>query len=314
MIDKKTSSVVNFHGMLSSSPQMHQFFRMLDRAAQSDVPVLMRGESGTGKELAARALHALSWRAQGPFHALNCATLTRELAVSELFGHIKGAFTGAVSHRKGLFEVSDRGSLFLDEIVETPLEVQARLLRVLQDQSFTPLGSTQTKRVNVRLISATHESLRQAVEEKRFRPDLMYRVRVIPLFLPALRERRGDILMLARRFLDELNQRGARTLQGWDSKVEEALLSYSWPGNIRELRNMIEYVHAMAEGPIVCLQDLTPELRGELPPQTETLESLERKRILAALEASGGSRYEAAKILNLSRSTLWRKLREYHLT
>lgn len=314
MIDKKTSSVVNFHGMLSSSPQMHQFFRMLDRAAQSDVPVLMRGESGTGKELAARALHALSRRAQGPFHALNCATLTRELAVSELFGHIKGAFTGAVSHRKGLFEVSDRGSLFLDEIVETPLEVQARLLRVLQDQSFTPLGSTQTKRVNVRLISATHESLRQAVEEKRFRPDLMYRVRVIPLFLPALRERRGDILMLARRFLDELNQRGARTLQGWDSKVEEALLSYSWPGNIRELRNMIEYVHAMAEGPIVCLQDLTPELRGELPPQTETLESLERKRILAALEASGGSRYEAAKILNLSRSTLWRKLREYHLT
>jgi two-component system response regulator AtoC len=314
MIDKKTSSVVNFHGMLSSSPQMHQFFRMLDRAAQSDVPVLMRGESGTGKELAARALHALSRRAQGPFHALNCATLTRELAVSELFGHIKGAFTGAVSHRKGLFEVSDRGSLFLDEIVETPLEVQARLLRVLQDQSFTPLGSTQTKRVNVRLISATHESLRQAVEEKRFRPDLMYRVRVIPLFLPALRERRGDILMLARSFLDELNQRGARTLQGWDSKVEEALLSYSWPGNIRELRNMIEYVHAMAEGPIVCLQDLTPELRGELPPQTETLESLERKRILAALEASGGSRYEAAKILNLSRSTLWRKLREYHLT
>jgi len=314
MIDKKTSSVVNFHGMLSSSPQMHQFFRMLDRAAQSDVPVLMRGESGTGKELAARALHALSRRAQGPFHALNCATLTRELAVSELFGHIKGAFTGAVSHRKGLFEVSDRGSLFLDEIVETPLEVQARLLRVLQDQSFTPLGSTQTKRVNVRLISATHESLRQAVEEKRFRPDLMYRVRVIPLFLPALRERRGDILMLARSFLDELNQRGARTLQGWDSKVEEALLSYSWPGNIRELRNMIEYVHAMAEGPIVCLQDLTPELRGELPPQTETLESLERKRILAALEASGGFRYEAAKILNLSRSTLWRKLREYHLT
>jgi two-component system response regulator AtoC len=293
---------------------MFQFFEMLRKAANTDAPVLIRGESGTGKELAARAIHALSRRAQGPFHALNCATLTRELAISELFGHVKGAFTGASQNRKGLFEASHKGSLFLDEIVEIPLDVQPRLLRVLQEHTFTALGSTTPKSIDVRLISATHESLRQVVEEQRFRADLMYRVRVIPLFLPPLRERGQDIPMLAHRFLDQLNQQSRRQVQKIQSQALEAMLSYAWPGNIRELHNVMEYAHVMGEGPEVKLQDLTPELRGESPPGTEeTTRSQERRRILKALEAAQGSRHEAAEKLGISRATLWRKMREYHL-
>lgn len=308
------ADIKNFQGMISSAPAMFHFFEMLKKAAGTDAPVLIRGESGTGKELAARAIHVLSRRSEGPFHALNCATLTRDLAISELFGHVKGAFTGASQNRKGLFEVSHRGSLFLDEIVEIPLDVQPRLLRVLQEHTFTPLGSTTPKSVDVRLISATHESMRQVVEDKRFRADLMYRVRVIPLFLPPLRERGQDIPMLAHRFLDQLNQQAHRKVQLIQPKALEAMLSYPWPGNIRELRNVMEYAHAMGEGPEVTLNDLTPELRGESPPGTdENVKQRERKRILEALEAVSGSRHEAAEKLGMSRATLWRKMREYRL-
>jgi two-component system response regulator AtoC len=308
------ADIKNFQGMISSAPAMFQFFEMLKKAASTDAPVLIRGESGTGKELAARAIHTLSRRAEGPFHALNCATLTRELAISELFGHIKGAFTGASQNRKGLFEVSHKGSLFLDEIVEIPLDVQPRLLRVLQEHTFTALGSTTPKAVDVRLISATHESLRQVVEDQRFRADLMYRVRVIPLFLPPLRERGQDIPMLAHRFLDQLNQQAPRRVERIQPKALEALQSYSWPGNIRELRNVMEYAHVMGEGPEVTLQDLTPELRGESPPGTDdNIKLRERRRILEALDAVAGSRHEAAEKLGMSRATLWRKMREYRL-
>ncbi len=306
--------VKSFQGMISCSPTMFHFFEMLQKAARTDASVLIRGESGTGKELAARAIHALSQRAQGPFHALNCATLTRELAISELFGHVKGAFTGASNARRGLFEISHTGSLFLDEIIEIPLDVQPRLLRVLQEHSFTPLGSTTLKKVDVRLISATHESMRQTVEDRRFRADLMYRVRVIPLFLPPLRERGKDIPMLAHRFLQEFNQQSPRRVQGIQEGALEAMLSYGWPGNIRELRNVMEYAHAMGEGPEVLLSDLTPELRGEMPAGAEeNVKTHERKKILETLEEVQGSRQDAAERLGMSRATLWRKMREYRL-
>ncbi len=303
-----------FQGMISSAPSMFQFFEMLKKAANTEAPVLIRGESGTGKELAARAIHVLSRRSQAPFHTLNCATLTRELAVSELFGHVKGAFTGATQSRKGLFEVSHTGSLFLDEIAEIPLDVQPRLLRVLQDQTFTALGSTTPRTVNVRLISATHESLRQVVEEQRFRADLMYRVRVIPLFLPPLRARGHDIAMLAHRFLDQLNQQSTRQVECLHPEAMEAIRSYAWPGNIRELRNVMEYAHVMGDGPVVTIYDLTPELRGESPPGLDdNIKQRERKRILDVLDAVAGSRHNAAAKLGISRATLWRKMREYRL-
>lgn len=306
--------VQTFHGMLTCSPLMLQFFEQLAKAARTDASVLIRGESGTGKELAAQAIHRLSRRAKGPFFALNCATLTRELAISELFGHVKGAFTGATQARKGLFEVSDQGSLFLDEIAEIPIDVQPRLLRVLQERSFSLLGSTVSKKVDVRLISATHVSLRKSVDAGLFRTDLLYRVRVIPIFLPPLRERGEDVAMLAHHFLQGFNLKAARQITAIDVSALEALLAYSWPGNIRELMNVMEYAHAMGDGERLRLADLTPELRGESPPGSEpTLKGLERQRIIDALSATDGSRQEAAARLGISRATLWRKLREYQL-
>lgn len=303
-----------FHGMLSVSQKMFDFFDQLTKAAITDASVLMRGETGTGKELAARAIHSLSRRSKKSFNAINCATFTSDLMQSELFGHVKGAFTGASSDRKGLFEQSDKGSLFLDEIAEIPLEVQARLLRVLQDRSFMPVGSATVKKVDVRLISATHVSLREAVNEKRFREDLMYRVRVLPLFLPRLAEREGDVEMLAWRFMDEFAGLGYRRITGLEKSARDALLSHSWPGNVRELRNVMEFACALGEGDILRLKDLTPELRGEtVAPAPGSYEEIERRSLLKALESSSGNRGKAAASLGISRATLWRKLREYRI-
>lgn len=306
-----------FHGMLTVSERMKDFFRSLEKVARSEANVLVRGETGTGKELVARAIHVLSPRAQHPFQALNCATLSHEMMLSELFGHVKGAFTGAVADRKGLFEVAHGGTIFLDEIAELPLDVQPRLLRVLQDRQFYRLGSYKTMRSNVRLVSATHESLRRLVSQRLFREDLMYRVRVVPVFLPRLAERGADIEMLTWRFIDEFNKQKVRVIECLETRARDAILSYGWPGNIRELRNNIEYAYVMGDGPTLRLGDLTPELRGEGPAASVT--SLpshgeqEREAILSALRQARNRKGAAAKILGMSRSTLWRKLRELDL-
>lgn len=306
-----------FHGMVTLSPKMLELFALLKKVGATEASVLMRGETGTGKELAARAIHGLSRRTKGPFNAVNCATFSSELMMSELFGHVKGAFTGATSDRKGLFEISNTGSIFLDEIAEIPIEVQARLLRVLQERAFTPLGSATVKKTNVRLISATHQSLRYAVEEGRFREDLMYRVRVIPLFLPRLEEREGDVEMLTWRFVDEFGRMGYRAISGIEAAARDALLAYPWPGNVRELRNVVEYACAIGDGERIGLGDLPPELRGELPPGSEprqtSLADVERRRLVEAMAAAGNKRAVAAAALGMSRSTLWRKLKEHHL-
>jgi two-component system response regulator AtoC len=302
-----------FHGMVTVSPAMLAFFALLTKVAATEASILMRGETGTGKELAARAIHALSRRAKGPFNAVNCATFSSELMMSELFGHVRGAFTGATSDRKGVFELSNGGSLFLDEIAEIPIEVQARLLRVLQDRTFTPLGSTTPRTSNVRLISATHVALRSAVEEGRFREDLMYRIRVIPLFLPRLAERAGDVEMLAWQFIDEFKEAGYRPIRVMEAQARGALVAHSWPGNVRELRNVVEYASAIGDGDVLRVSDLPPELRGERPStaKSQTLGDIERQRILDALEKARGQRGEAAAHLGMARSTLWRKMREY---
>jgi len=264
----------------------------------------------------ARAIHELSPRAKRPFLAVNCATFTGELLASELFGHVRGAFTGAVRDRPGLFAQADGGTLFLDEVAEIPLDIQARLLRVLQEQTFVPVGGTEPLRVNVRLLSATHTALRREVAERRFREDLMYRIRVIPLFLPRLAEREGDIEVLTWHFLAELNARQARQITELSREALTLMLAYDWPGNVRELHNVLEYAFVMGDGPILLPGDLTPELRGEPPPGDEpprTADDQERALILAALAASGGRRDTAATTLGWSRSTLWRKMREHKL-
>jgi len=237
--------------------------------------------------------------------------------MSELFGHVRGAFTGATSDRKGLFELSNGGTLFLDEVAEIPVDVQARLLRVLQDRTFTPLGSATVRNANVRLVSATHASLRNAVEHGRFREDLMYRVRVIPLFLPRLSEREGDVEMLTWRFIDEFGNLGYRPIRGIEARAQDAMRTHPWPGNVRELRNVVEYACAVGDGDILRLADLTPELRGEAPPKpegSETLASIERRRLVEALAQARGNRSVAASSLGMSRSTLWRKVREHGIS
>jgi transcriptional regulator with PAS, ATPase and Fis domain len=309
--------VTTFHGLVTTAPEMHRLFELVGRVARSRASVLIRGETGSGKELVARALHELSPRAAGPFQAINCATLTPELLASELFGHTRGAFTGAIKDRRGLFRLADGGTLFLDEIAELPLDIQARLLRVLQEQTFVPLGGSEPIQVDVRLLSATHRSLRNEVEAGRFREDLMYRVRVVPLFLPPLRERQGDVQALAWRFIDEFNQQGLRRVERLGDGALEALLRHRWPGNVRELRNVVEYAFAVGEGPLLTCDELPPELRGEAPPERErrelTVRGIERERIVDALRTAGGKKGVAAEALGMSRSTLWRKLRELGL-
>ncbi|MEM6730999.1 MAG: sigma 54-interacting transcriptional regulator [Myxococcota bacterium] len=311
--------LTDFHGLLTTAPEMLELFRKVERVARTNAAVLIRGETGTGKELVAQAIHRLSPRADKPFRAVNCATFTPELLSSELFGHVKGAFTGAVENRPGLFKAAHGGTVFLDEVAEIPLNLQAQLLRVLQDQTFVPVGGSKPVTVDVRIVSATHRALRHEVEAGRFREDLKYRIRVVPLYLPPLRDRAGDLEALTRHFILERNRQEFRRVESIDSAALDAMSAYPWPGNVRELRNVIEYAFAVGEGPTLSLQDLTPELRGEMPeeaPSVEptSLEDQERRRILSALQETGGKKAEAAEVLRMSRSTLWRKLREHGLS
>jgi two-component system response regulator AtoC len=323
---RPTGTTTEFHGIHTVAPQMRELFTLITRVARSDATVLVRGETGTGKELVARALHQLSARAKGPFQAINCATLTPELLASELFGHVRGSFTGAIRDRQGLFRLADHGSVFLDEIAEMPLDLQARLLRVLQERSFTPLGGVDPVQVDIRVISATHKSLRDEARQHRFREDLMYRIRVVPLFLPPLAERSGDIEALTWHFVDLLARRDGRHIEHIERDVMDALLAYPWPGNVRELSSAVAYAYAIGEGPVWTFAELLPELRGEplprSPPDVAIAASAdrapagatdERAQLLAALQASGGRKGEAAQRLGIDRSTLWRKLREHRL-
>ncbi|MCA9609465.1 MAG: sigma-54-dependent Fis family transcriptional regulator, partial [Myxococcales bacterium] len=280
---------------------------------------LIRGESGTGKELVAKALHDCSPRAGHPFKAVNCATFTGELLASELFGHTRGAFTGAVRDKPGLLQLADKGTVFLDEVAEMALDVQARLLRVLQDQTFVPLGGTTSQKVDVRFVSATHEGLRELVEQGRFRQDLMYRIRVVLLYLPPLADRTGDVEALTWHFIAQFNHDGFRHIDAIAPDAWVALMAYRWPGNVRELRNNLEQAFALGEGPVLRLEELAPELQDGVDEgpvvdaDRRSWQQIERDRIVAALEDHGGRRSEAADTLGMSRTTLWRKLKKHGL-
>lgn len=314
---------VEFHGMWTGDPAMKRMFVIVERAARSEVSVLVRGETGAGKELVAAAIHALSPRGRGPFHAINCAALPPTLLESELFGHVRGAFTGAVRDTPGHFRLADRGTLFLDEVGEMPLDLQAKLLRVLETRSVIPVGGRDPIAVDTRIITATHRALRKEVQAGRFRADLMYRLRVVPIFIPALRDRPGDVMLLASRMIDRLNQRGGRRVESIAPAARALLEGHDFPGNVRELQNVLEYAYVIGDGPTLVESDLPPELsdpgvNGEplpfaanVPPplSTEPGASSEAARILRALERAGGSRDRAAKVLGCSRVTLWRRMR-----
>ena len=315
-----------FHGMWSVDPATRRLFRIIERVARTEASVLVRGETGSGKELVATALHELSPRAKGPFRAINCAAMPAPLLESELFGHARGAFTGAVRDNPGHFKLADKGTLFLDEVAELPLELQAKLLRVLETHTVMPVGAREPVAVDVRIVAATHRALRREVEAGRFRADLMYRLRVIPVFIPPLRARGGDVILLAERFIDQMNVRGTRKIGRISQGAKAVLTQYDWPGNVRELRNVLEYAFAIGEGPVLAPGDLPQELlspRSELedaqpqantpPPLPSSVVSPEAAKILRALERAAGSRARAAKSLGISRITLWRRMKELGL-
>lgn len=310
-----------FHGILSRDPAMLEAIKIIRNVAETEATVLIRGESGTGKELVARALHQESSRHDQPFLAINCAALTPSLLESELFGHVKGAFTGAVRTHAGLFQRAHGGTLFLDEVAELPLELQAKLLRVLQEQSFIPVGGDSAVNVDVRIIAATHRSLREEVKAGRFREDLMYRLRVVPVFLPPLRERRLDVNLLLWNSINLHNLHGRRHIDSIAPEAMRRLLDYQWPGNVRELINVVEYAFAVGRGNELSLDDLPPEFREIKAPAINEQQSASKHRksqneadmIREALQMTGGNLEAAASYAGMSRATFWRKRKKYNI-
>jgi len=306
---------LNYQGLLTVSPLMVQFMARVEKVAKTNASILVRGDSGTGKELVARYIHQCSSRRDEPFSAINCAALSSELMASELFGHKKGAFTGAISDRKGLLELTHNGTLFFDEIAEMPLDIQARLLRVVQDHQYTPVGSSQLLESNIRLVSATHRSLRKQVQSGDFREDLMYRVRVIPLFLPRLTERGEDLPMLIWHFLEKLNASSERQVKYITDEAWRAMTNYSWPGNVRELGNVLEYAHAVGDGDCIEYEDLNPDLyalnkAGYKDLQSGVVSRSDSDDLGTLLARYHGNKTQVAKALGISRTTLWRRINQ----
>jgi len=303
-------------GMVARTEAMQQVLNLSRRAAKVDSTVLITGESGVGKERIARLIHEESGRAHKAFVAVNCAAVTESLLESELFGHARGAFTGATHDRPGLFEAAHGGTLFLDEVGEVPASMQAKLLRVLQEREVRRVGENQSRKVDVRLVAATNRNLAAEVVAGRFRQDLYYRLRVIELRIPPLRERRDDILPLARMLLAETTERMGRRVTGFSPEAADQLLRYAWPGNVRELANALERAVALCEHSRVEKDDLPEEVRAAppslLPGETpRTLEAMEREYILAVLAQNGGNRARTAEQLDIGVATLYRKLKQY---
>src|SRR6185503_17946981 len=304
--------------MVSRSPEMQRVMELAKTIAKVDSTVLITGESGTGKERFARFVHENSARADGPFVAINCAAISDSLLESELFGHSRGAFTGAGTERPGLFEAASRGTLFLDEVGEIPLPMQVKLLRALQEREVRRVGENQSRPINVRIITATNKNLLPEIAEKRFREDLYYRLKVVELAVPPLRKRREDILPLARILLAEASLRMKRPVEGFTGPVADHLLGYPWPGNVRELANVMERAVAVAVSNRVNMEDLPRELRSAesaAAPSSKgalrRLEEIEKDYILTVLEAKAGNRTEAAQVLGIGSATLHRKLKSY---
>jgi DNA-binding NtrC family response regulator len=303
--------------LLGGSPAMRRMFDLLESVAGSDANVLIVGESGTGKELAANALHAKSTRANGPNVKINCAALPKDLIESELFGHVKGAFTGATTDKSGLLEEAHKGSVLLDEITEMPMDLQAKLLRVLEDRQVRRLGGSRTVPVDFRLICSTNRDPETAVREGRLRQDLYFRINTVTVSMPPLRERGSDIAILAKSFLERFREKHVRPVEGIDPEAYRRLLAYQWPGNVRELEHAIERAVLVARGKEITLSDLPEPLRAEVgsvtasQPSSGSLEEIERVSIVRALESTGWNKQAAAAVLGLRRPTLYSKMRRH---
>ena len=324
---RELSAQDGFEGIIGQSPAMQAVFAMIENAADSDAPVIIFGESGTGKELVARAIHHRGPRRAKPYVKVNCAALAETLLESELFGHVRGSFTGAVADKIGKFEQANQGTIFLDEIATMPLHLQTKLLRVLQEQELERVGSTKKIKLNVRVISATNANLEEEIEQGRFRNDLYYRLNVIPVHLPALRERREDIALLARHFLQKICEEMNRPIMSISPTAMRFLESYHWPGNVRELENVIERTVTLTDGIVIEKKDLPANITGSAAEEEEepaltcpaltdagvdlpqVVADLERQLIRSALELSAGVKARAADLLSIKRTTLVEKIK-----
>jgi two-component system response regulator HydG len=320
-LSEQATTPQRFGDLIGESPAMLDLYDQLERISDSETSILLTGESGTGKELVARTIHEKSRRREKPFVAINCGALPEALLESELFGHVKGAFTDARADRKGLFKEADGGTLLLDEIGEMPMPMQVKLLRVLEEGAIRPVGGDKEVKVNVRLLSATNRDLATAIEEDRFREDLFYRINVIQLELPPLRSRTTDTLRIGSHFVKQFAKRATKDVSGISEPAAERMLNFSWPGNIRELRNVIERAVALTRHDQIVVEDLPEKIRnyqsrqflvdGTDPAELLPMEEIERRYILHVLDSVEGNKSTAAKILSLDRKTLYRKLKQY---
>lgn len=316
LLSRQLNDYREHQGIIGTSPAIRKVFQVVEKAAQSNAPVIILGESGTGKELVARAIHERGHRKNGPYVQLNCAALNAALLESELFGHIKGAFTGAYRHRKGRFEAADGGSIFLDEIGDIPLSVQVKLLRVLENKQIERVGDHRSVDVDVRIISATHQNLVSLIDQQQFREDLYFRINVIPIRIPPLRERREDIPLLVNSFVQRLRGRTGKAITGLTSGALRHLMDYDWPGNVRELKSALEYAFVVAETGKIDLEHL-PAPAAETPTAPSSQggrrggAGAEKQALINALRQTGGNQTQAARLLGINRVTVWNRMRKY---
>jgi two-component system NtrC family response regulator len=315
-LKSELSDKADFRTIIGSSKEMEKVFDVIRKVADTEAAVLITGESGTGKELVARSVHANSSRRDAPFVAINCAAIPRDLLESELFGHVKGAFTGAVKDKTGKFQLADGGTIFLDEVGDLPIELQPKLLRALQEKEVEPVGGTKVHKLDVRVVSATNLNIDKAIADGTFREDLYYRLSVIPIHLPPLRERRKDIPLLIRYFC---SKHGSDKIT-FDKDALESLVMYPWPGNVRELENTVERLLIMRNGDTIFLDDLPEKFRGnavsgsavvKLPDEGYSLEQLEREVVVTALERNSWNQTAAARFLRIPRHTLIYRIEKY---
>lgn len=320
---KRLDDRYGFENIIGTSEPMQALFDTIRQVSPTQANVLIQGASGTGKELVARAIHRLSTRSDGPFVAVHCAALSATLLESELFGHEKGAFTGAIAQSKGRFELANGGTLFLDEISEIDLSIQVKLLRVLETRTFERVGGEKTLSTDIRVVAATNRNLKEYVEAGKFREDLYYRLNIVDIRLPPLSERKSDIPLLCAHFIKDFSQKNNREITGIEPAAMALLQAYPWPGNVRELRNIIERMIVLSHGSLLTVMDVPANIRDDAqkaaeaadePNRTESLAQTEKRKILSALEAAGGNRSRAAVALGISRRTLHRKLAAWGMT
>ncbi len=328
LIDEKQTDENCFQGVIGKSRSMTNVFGLIERVADSDSTVLINGETGTGKGLVAKAIHQSSYRRKKPFVAINCGAIPENLLESELFGHVKGAFTGATSAKTGKFEVANCGTIFLDEIGDMSPDLQVKVLKVLEEREFEPVGGCKTIKVDVRIIAATHRDLEEEVQKGNFREDLFYRLYVIPIQLPALRERQADIPLLTHHFLNKLNNDKVTQVNSISDAVMNAFMYHSWPGNVRELANLMERLVVLKGEGEIGLNDLPPQMRGNVPSMTSmtapelttdglclstAVSEFEKNLIYQSLEKTDWVKNKAAKLLQVKRTTLVEKIKRYEV-